>query len=138
MSAVKFLLYSLIGTLLSWGTWVIVLFRIDPDSGGWVAKTLFFSSLWLALLGTATLVGFGGRYLFERQAMPYRQMTVAARQALILSITTIILLAFQAGRSLSWWVGVLIFLIAAGTESFFLLGQARHRTDLTYGTDAHN
>ena len=138
MSAAKFLLYGLVGTLLSWGTWIIVLIRIDPDSGGFVAKLLFFTSLWLALLGTATLVGFGGRFLFERQAMPYRQMTVAARQAFNISLTAMILLGLQTGRALSWWVGLLVVLIAAGVESFFLLGQARSRTDLTYGTEPHN
>jgi hypothetical protein len=96
---------------------------------------LFFFSLWLALIGTGTVIGFLVRHWFEREAVPFRQMSVAARQALNLSTTAGILLALQGGRLLNIWTGVLVILLAIGTEAFFIAGQARHRTKLVYGSE---
>ena len=134
MSVMKFLLFSAIGTLLSWLTWVMVLLRVDPQNGGFVAQALFFVSLWMALVGTGTLLGFGARYIFEHEPIPFRQMAVAARQALTLSLAVVLMLGLQAGRALSIWTALLVVLLAIGVEAFFLAGQSRYRTDLNYGS----
>lgn len=117
---------------MAWGTWVIVIFRIDPLANPVIAPLLFFTSLFLALLGTATILGFLARVWFERTGIIYRQMTVAARQALNFSLVAAFLLLLQAGRALSPWTAVLTVLVAIGVESFFLLGQTRQRTDMMY------
>ncbi len=132
MTVVRFLVLSAIGTALSWGTWVVVLWQINPESSRGIAPTLFFSSLWLAILGTATIIGFLARHLFERQTIPYRQMAVAARQAVNLSTLTVVFLGLQAGSLLSVWTGGLAFVVAVGIEAFFQAGQARHQSEHSY------
>lgn len=123
---------SAIGTLMAWVTWVIVVFRIDPLANPVIAPVLFFVSLFLAMLGTGTIVGFLARHWFEREGVMYRKMTVAARQALNIGAVVVFLLLLQAGRGLSIWTGMLTVIVAVGIEAFFLLGQTRQRADMMY------
>lgn len=131
MSAVRFLLFAAIGTLLSWATWTIVILRIDPVSGGIVAKALFMTSLWLALTGTGTVIGFLGRYLFMRQGLVYRHLGVASRQSVIVATTIVFGLILQAARSLTFVTGGLVVVIALSIEIFILAGQSRVRPELS-------
>jgi len=131
MSAIRFLVFATIGTFLSWATWTIVIFRIDPISGGLIARTLFMTSLWLALVGTGTVLGFLGRYLFLRQALVYRHLGVASRQATIVATTIIFGLILQSARSLTIVTGGLVIVIATAIEVFILAGQSRMRPELS-------
>ncbi len=126
MTAVRFLVLGIIGTLVSWGTWIVVLTQINPESSRGVAPALFFSSLWLALAGTATVIGFLARHLFEREGVPYRQMAVAIRQAVNVSTLAVVVLALQAGGALNVWTGLLSLVMAVCIEAFYQAGQARH------------
>lgn len=123
MSLVRFLIFLSIGTALSWTAWGLVLFNLDPVAGGAIGPVLFLGSLWLALIGTMTLVGFFIRYWFERSTVPFRQVAVAFRQAALLGTGTMVALVLQTGRLFHWWTGLFLLLLILGIEFFFLVGD---------------
>ncbi len=125
MSLVRFLIIVTVGTLCAWGAWVMVILTLDPQTGGAVAVGLFSLSLWLALIGTITLAGFFLRYWLEKQAVPFRQLGIAFRQAVIVGSLAVLGLLLQAGRILHWWTIVMIVAFGLLVEFYALAGDAR-------------
>lgn len=130
MSFVKFIITFSIGTLFSWVAWLMVLFTLDPFSGGWLVLGLFYVSLFLALIGTLSLINFFLRYWWEKEKIVFRQFSIAVRQSLLITSGVIVALMLQSIRLLNIWsLGALALLLIV-TEMFFLAGQVgRMRTD---------
>lgn len=123
MSLIRFLLILGFGTALSWTAWVLVLTMLDPQTGGLAAIGLFYLSWWLALLGTVTIIGFFARYWLEKDGVMFRQLSVALRQALLLSAGATVALMLQSRRLLSVWTMLSLIILLFVAESFFLAGQ---------------
>lgn len=127
MSLVRFLIVLGLGTVLSWSAWILVVTLLDPQTGGLIALMLFYSSLWLAILGTLTLAGFFLRYWLEKETLIFQQVSVALRQATLLSSGATIALMLQSRRLLSLWVLLSLAIVLFVIEGFFLAGQSeRH------------
>lgn len=126
MSLVRFLIFLGIGTVFSWLAWVLVLNMLDPQTGGGIALSLFYSSFFLAGVGTLTIVGFWLRYWLEKEKIPFNQIRLALRQALLIVGGLVVALMLQAQRLLNPWSMIVLFLLIAVTEVFFLAGQSRH------------
>jgi hypothetical protein len=129
MSLLRFLIVFCSGTVLSWAAWVLVIMMLNPTSGGAVALLLFFSSFFMALVGTATIIGFFLRYWMEQEKIPFRQIGIALRQAVILGTVATIALMLQGQRMLNIWSLLIMIVLAIIVESFFLAGQATRRTN---------
>jgi Na+/melibiose symporter-like transporter len=126
MSLVRFLIFLGIGTDLSWAAWGLVLYLLDPQTGGFAALSLFYSSFFLAGVGTLTIVGFFLRYWLEKEKLPFNQIRVALRQGLLIVGGLIIALMLQSQRLLNLWTMIVLLLLMGVIEVFFLAGQARH------------
>jgi len=103
----------LVGTILTWGAWVIVLLYLDPATAGWLGFSLFYISLFLALVGVFALIGLGFRLYILRHEVVFRQVTVAFRQAFSFAFLAVAALFLQSQGLLTWWN--MLFLIAALT-----------------------
>lgn len=114
----------LIGTLLCWGAWVVVLWAIDPFVSGVVGFASFYATLFLAVLGTCTLLGFLFRRTFRKNQIAFRQIAVSIREGLFFAIIFVGALSLLAAKLLTWWV--LLFLVAGFTilEFFFHTREA--------------
>lgn len=109
----------LIGTLLCWGAWIVVLWSIDPFVSGIVGLGSFYATLFLAILGTCTLLGFVFRRAFRKNQIAFRQITVSVREGFFFAVILTGALSLLAAKLLTWWV--LLFLVAGFTvlEFFF-------------------
>lgn len=114
-----------IGTVLSWTAWVLVLTTLDPFTNPVVGPMLFYVSVWLAVIGTMTFLGFYVRHWFEKTGLPFQQIAVALRQAALLSSGFITLMLLQRAHLLNPWTFMLVVLLVVGVELFFLAGQAQ-------------
>lgn len=123
MSLVRFIVILSIGTLLSWGTWVVVITSLDPYTGGLLALVLFYSTFWLALMGTATVIGFFMRAWLEKNGVFFRQVATALRQGVFLSTGATLALLLQGIHWLNVWSGLSILVLTLATEIFFLAGS---------------
>jgi hypothetical protein len=99
-------------TVLSWGGWLAVLFFIDPEATGQTGFFLFYLSIFFALTGTFSLIGFFARYLFTRQFPQFEKLQIAFRQALFFGIIFTSYLYMQANHLLTWLNAlVLVFVV---------------------------
>ncbi|MFA6511536.1 MAG: hypothetical protein WCV86_00180 [Patescibacteria group bacterium] len=125
MTLSQYLTVIAIAGLLAWVGLVLVLFRMNPDTGGSIALFLFYASLFLASVTTLTLVGFGIRRLIDRETLPVRQIGVAARQAVLFGLLVVVLFLLLGTGFFAWWHVPLLLLFTGAIEYFFLAASTQ-------------
>jgi len=111
-----------IGTTLAWVGWIIVLNIINPEEAGIAGLIFFFALLFLALLGTISILGLLYRIgIRKRTDMVMREVRVAFRHALLLSGIAVIALWFSSQDWLRWYAIVGFMLFVAAVEYVFLV-----------------
>lgn len=128
MKVKVFLFLITFGVVLLWLGWGIIIFYLNPEQVGVLGFTTFYSSLFLALLGTIFLIGnFFRAKLFKKQII-YRRINTSLRQAIFFSLL-IIGWAFLHSNSLDTWWNILLFIIALTILEFFFVSRKKHGVD---------
>lgn len=117
MTLTRYLLFLLFSTILCWASWLLVIFRINPNVSGAWGPFFFYLTLFFALTGTLALIGFGIRALLFKKELPYKLVATSFRQALLLSGVVVTSLILQANQLLEWWSLGLLGLGAAAIEA---------------------
>ena len=112
---------SIIGScaVLGWAGVMSVLFLVDP-SGSAFGKGLFFISVFVATVSTLTLIGFAGRWLFNRHLSIETKINVSFRQGLLCGLAVIIGMFLQSQRLLTAGNAILLVSLLATIEYLFL------------------
>ena len=110
-------------TLAMWFAWGYVLFEIDPTVAGWTAFLFFYTTIFLALLGTFTVVTTIVRRSFRKNELVSRHVLVSFRQGSLCSFLLLASLALLAHGMLNWWNTLLLILIMSAIELAFLISQ---------------
>jgi hypothetical protein len=127
MSLKKYLIFMSLLTLFCWLAWLVVLYFINPQEAGIVGFLLFYCSLFVALVGTFSLLGFFLRVWFSRQEVIFRHLGISTRQSLWFSLLLVGVLIMQGAGYMRWWsVGLLVLLLII-LEFFFLSKRVAHR-----------
>ena len=116
MTLRQYLFLMLATTMMCWLGFAGVVRGVDPMSGGWMALTLFYLSLTLALTGTIATIGTMIRARIHDGEAPTRHVARGLRQSLILTALFIGALAFQSRQNLSWGRFVLLLGLAVMAE----------------------
>lgn len=112
MSLKNYLMIIGISTLICWLSCILVIVFINPYQTGWLSFMFFYASLFLALIGTFSLLGFGLRFLMNKNEILYKQVNIASRQAVLLALLVVSICVLQSQRLLFWWnIIVLVFLV---------------------------
>ncbi len=117
----------LILTVICWLAWAAVLFLVNPEETGLIGFILFYFSLFLAILGTASILGFVARARF-RQGPVFKQVEVSFRQGVWLGMLAVSLLLLQETGLLRWWNGIFFFLFLVFLEFFFLSSRKKFKS----------
>ena len=104
---------------LGWFTLLIIIFRLDPYTSTALAVPFFLTALFLALVGTLTLVGFYFRVWFRKGEIYLQHISISLREAILLTIAVEIALVFQILRILTWWDAILIAVAVSLVEIYF-------------------
>ncbi|MFA5107069.1 MAG: hypothetical protein WC497_01935 [Patescibacteria group bacterium] len=120
MSLKRFLIFMTIVTLICWLGWITVVFYIDPFSTGFIGLLLFYVSLFFALIGTFSLLGFFFRVWFLKTEMVFKHVGIAFRQALLFALLVIGAFVLQGMRIFTWWNAALFIISLSLIELFFL------------------
>ena len=120
MSLKRFLIFMTIVTLICWIVWITVVFYIDPYSTGFIGLLLFYVSLFFALIGTFSLLGFFFRVWFLKTEMVFKHVGIAFRQALLFALLVIGAFVLQGMRIFTWWNAALFIISLSLIELFFL------------------
>jgi len=105
--------------ILGWAGVVSILFLVDP-AGTSLGKAMFFVSVFVAIVSTLTLIGYGSRWLFNRHLTAETKIYVSFRQGLLFGLAAIIGLFLQSQRLLTAGNALLLVALLAAIEYFFL------------------
>jgi len=112
----------LLATVLAWLGFFIIISSFDPTEGSWLVYAMFYSILFLSILGTLSLLGFLIRSIFNhKKSRPRLLATESFRQAIIFSVVLVIAMMLQAGRILTWWNMILLVVLATVVEFVILV-----------------
>lgn len=124
MSLMRYLILMIIGTLLCWLAWVLIIIQINPLETGVLGFTFFYLSLFLSLVGTLAIGGFLLRILIYQQKEPYfRQVKKSFRHSLFFALLLIIALILQSQGSLNWWNVLILLSALIFFELYFLTNR---------------
>ncbi len=117
-----FSLFIIVGTVLSWISWLMVLSNVDPEAAGFLGFFLFYLSFFFALYGTLFLLGNFIRRHFVRKRLPVERVTVSLRQAAVLSFMVIAWGVLQ-GSGHGSIINTILLVVAATVVEFFFMSQ---------------
>jgi hypothetical protein len=109
MTLKQYFTVMVLGSILCWATWWIVILNIDPFQDTGLGLSFFYISLFLALLGTISILAFMIRKVFSKMELPmFRFVQKSFQDSLFLSILIIFLLYLQGSNYLRWWNGIIL------------------------------
>jgi hypothetical protein len=109
-----------LATLVCWAAWSYIIWTIDPEMTNWVGFLLFYISLFLALSGTAALIGLIVRFIAFKKELAFRNVKEAFRQSFLFSALITISLILVA-KDLFTWLNLFFLVIGLSILEFFLI-----------------
>lgn len=107
------LLYSIIvAAMLSVTSLIAVLLRVSPLSSPAQALPAFFASVFLTIASVGTILLYYVWKWFPLHAWDEGKILgISLRQGIFLGLATVILILFHLLGILTWWIGILIYLV---------------------------
>lgn len=109
-----------ISTTLCWIAWALTLINVDPYTSGMWGILSFFISLFFAMVGTLSFIGFYIRLWFTSNEYYYENITISFRQAILASLCLVGILGLQALKIFNLFNGILMVLSVVLLEFYFL------------------
>lgn len=124
MTVKQYFAIMLISTILCWVAWFMIIKNIAPETGNATGFAFFYASLFLALLGTLSIISFAVRRIFNQHNLSiYHIVQKSFRDAILFSLLIIIFLYLLGIGFLRWWnvgillIGVIFYLIFVWTTN---------------------
>src|SRR3989338_5184556 len=109
MSLRQYLFLMTAGTTICWIVWIFVILNINPETAGNIGFVFFYSTLFLALVGTFSVFGFAMRkVVIKNDAIIFRHVKKTFRQGIFIACAVTILLLLLQNELLTWWNGGLV------------------------------
>ncbi len=135
MSLRSYLLLMIFATSLCWGAFVIVLYSVNPDLTNWIGFSLFYLSLFLAISGIASIIGFVVRFIGLRHELAINSVRAAFRQSFLFAGLIVISLLLLA-NNLFTWVNLILLIAGLSVLEYFLLSYTQNNIEhITYSTE---
>ncbi|MCH7759213.1 hypothetical protein IID20_02565 [Patescibacteria group bacterium] len=126
MTLKKYLNLMSVLTVCCWLAWILVIFIINPKQTGLIGFVLFYFSLFLAIVGTGSIVGFIIRMKLKNKPV-FKQVEISFRQAIWIALLVILIFIFQGLNLLRWWNTLFLVLFLVFLELFFLTSGKRYK-----------
>ena len=130
MTLKQYLILMTFGTVICWASWGVTIWSIDPDHAGFLGFVFFYASLFLALLGTFSVLGFMiKKKTLGDDELIFRHVKRTFRQGAMLAFFCLMLLAFRQMQILTWWNAVLIAILFAVLEGIVFTNYKHSNRD---------
>ena len=113
------------GTLLAWSGVIALVLLFRPDDLMIWGVLLFYVFLFLATVGTCTVLGTVIRVRIRRASVPVRQLMRSFRQAIFFGLLVIVALVLSHTELLSSWSLLLLIVGLGFVELFFVTSRSR-------------
>lgn len=129
MSLRLYLFLMSLGTLLCWIAWFFVLINISPSGAGLHGLFAFYISLFLAVVGTFSVIGFAvRRAIIKNDEVVFRHVRHTFRQSVLLATILTILLILLSKQLLFWWNAVILAVFFLFIELIVFTNQKHSNT----------
>jgi len=125
MTLRSYLIIMTIATLLCWAAWGYILWTVNPETTNWPGFLLFYVALFLAVTGTAALLGFVVRFVALKKELAFRSVKEAFRQSFLFAALIVISLMLLS-KGLFSWLNLLFLVIGLSVLEFFLLSYEKN------------
>ncbi|MEK7580053.1 MAG: hypothetical protein AAB465_00350 [Patescibacteria group bacterium] len=122
MTLKRYLNLMLVCTVICWLIWLIVFLFLKPANIDWPYFVLFYFSLFLAILGTASITGFIIYVRFSSRPI-FEQVIISFRQSLWLAIILTAILILKFYNLLRWWNLIIFILFIVSLETLFIFSR---------------
>ncbi|MFH1523022.1 MAG: hypothetical protein ABIE43_04375 [Patescibacteria group bacterium] len=133
MTLRSYLIIVSITALLCWGAWVFILRTVNPEITNWLGFLLFYLSLFLALIGTAAIIGFLVRFIFLKQELAFRLVKIAFRQSFLFAFLIVAIL-FLLAHDLFTWLNLILLVLGLSILEYFLISYGKGTRNIEHGT----
>ncbi len=131
MNVRTYTITMVLATAIAWLGWSLVLLNFDPSEGGTAVFLLFYSFLFLAFLGTLSVLGLWWRQGGSKdRGLARTRVMESFRQAVVWSGVFILALWLQSMRVLTWWNMLLLIILAAVIELVTLIFRRDSHKDM--------
>lgn len=124
MNLKSYLFSNFVLTLVSLGTFVVILFNTNPHQADVVTLGAFFASLYFLIFGILVFIGFYARVRRSNYEVIFSFLVPAARQAALISFIVIGLLLLKTIKIFSWWDASLFIITMILFEFYFQTRKA--------------
>ncbi|HZJ41824.1 MAG TPA: hypothetical protein VFD51_02300 [Patescibacteria group bacterium] len=113
-------------TATCWGIFIFVASIIDPFATNWLGFLLFYISLFIALSGLSTLLGFLIRFVILKKGLAFNLVKLSFRQSFLFSLFLVFALFLQANNLLNW-INSIFIILGFSVLELFLIGSKKNR-----------
>lgn len=113
-------------TIVCWGVFVFLAGLINPTATNFIGFLLFYLALFLALSGTAALIGFIIRLVSKKEKLAFNLVKLAFRQSFLFALFIVVLLILKA-QHLFNWLNLLLLVIIFTILELFLISYKKSR-----------
>jgi hypothetical protein len=124
MTLKNYLFVMSVLTAVCWSIFFFVADIINPFSTNWLGFLLFYTSLFIALVGLSTLVGFLFRFVILKKGLAFNLVKLSFRQSFLFSLFLVSALFLQA-NSLLTWLNLLFLILIFSVLEIFLLSRKK-------------
>ena len=131
MSLRYYLILMSIGAFICWLAWFFVLHSVDPTQAGFFGFLFFYASLFLALTGTFSVIGFLVKKMILRNDLAvFHHVKSTFRQGMLVSVIVIAGLILLQTKLLAWWSAILLMLIGLIIEGIIFTSRKYKNKDI--------
>lgn len=124
MTLRQYLILMTIGTCLCWIAWFFVILYSSPTEGNLLGLVFFYLSLFLAVVGTFSVIGFLiRRRMIKNDEIVFRHVRHTFRQSIIVALVIVIALILLSINYLTWWTGLLLALLFLFVEGILFTNR---------------
>lgn len=124
MTLRAYLILMSIGAFICWLAWFFVLVSVNPEQAGFFGFLFFYSSLFLALSGTFSVIGFlVKKIILKNDQVVFHHVKNTFRQGLLAALIVVLALILQQNKLLTWWNAVLLALLFAVMEGIIFTNK---------------
>jgi len=120
MTLRSYLILMTIATAVCWAAFGYIIWTVDPRATNRIGFLLFYSSLFLSMVGTTAIIGFIIRFVGLKRKLVFNLVKDAFRQSFLFSFFIITIL-FLISKDLFSWMNLGFLVIGLTVLELFLL-----------------
>ena len=124
MTLRSYLITMILITAVCWLVWGFVIFTVNPETASAFGFVLFYLSFFLALSGSAAIVGFVIRFIALKKALAFRLVKDAFRQSFLLAFLISASL-FLLSQNLFNWLNLFFLIAGLSALEFFMISYKK-------------